>query len=250
MVWYSSLKDGNRIVVSKNGPYLVSGNMPLSIMVVTTNNEGVSWEWKQGKRFVTTPEYKLCRCGQSKEQPFCDDACKTNPFDGTETASRESYASRQETFEGPYFAMQDVGELCSHARFCMAAGTIWHLLKLNGEEARELVIREANNCPSGRLTLKSAKSGASAERKLTPSIGVVEDMGKGCSGPLWARGGIRIESEDGSQYETRNRVTLCRCGASTNKPFCNGNHKKVMFADGLTEFHSDLGRKPSGSRRS
>ena len=219
-----SLKDRGKIVVSKNGAYLVSDDIPLSTMVILTNEEGIPWEWKEKKPIVTTPEYKLCRCGQSKEKPFCDDGCKTIAFDGTETATRGPYASRAEEYDGPNLMLQDVGDLCSHARFCMARGKIWHLVKQDGQEARELVIREANNCPSGRLTIKNAKSGDRIEHQLTPSIVVVED-----NGPLWVRGGIRIESEDGTPYETRNRVTLCRCGASTNKPFCNGNHKKVKF---------------------
>ena len=231
-----SLKDGSKIVVSKDGPYLVSGGIPLSIRVILTNEEGIAWEWKKGELFVTKPEYRLCRCGRSKNNPFCDDNCTTVAFDGTETASRESYASQAEAYRGPNLVLLDAGALCSHARFCMAAGKVWNLVKLDGQEARDLVLREASNCPSGRLTVKDARSGDGVERELSPSIGVVEDTGKGCSGPLWVRGGIRIESEDGTPYERRNRVTLCRCGASTNKPFCNGNHRKVGFKDGLMEF--------------
>jgi hypothetical protein len=45
------------------------------------------------------------------------------------------------------------------------------------------------------------------EPKLAPSIGVVEDPALGCSGPLYVKGGIRIESENGLPYEVRNRVT-------------------------------------------
>ena len=48
------------------------------------------------------------------------------------------------------------------------------------------------------------------------------------------RGGIRIESSDGEAYETRNRVTLCRCGLSENKPFCDGSHASAAFQDGLS----------------
>jgi CDGSH-type Zn-finger protein len=51
--------------------------------------------------------------------------------------------------------------------------------------------------------------------------------------PIWVRGGICIESADGTPYEVRNRVTLCRCGASANKPFCDGQHAAVGFEDGL-----------------
>ncbi len=45
-----------------------------------------------------------------------------------------------------------------------------------------------------------------------------------------------MESENGIPYESRNRVTLCRCGASSNMPFCNGSHASIRFRDGLVEF--------------
>ena len=38
-----------------------------------------------------------------------------------------------------------------------------------------------------------------------------------------------IEGADGEAYEARNRVTLCRCGASNNKPFCDGKHVEINF---------------------
>ena len=40
-------------------------------------------------------------------------------------------------------------------------------------------------------------------------------------------------AEDGYRYEVRNRVTLCRCGASKIKPFCDGSHAAIKFKDGL-----------------
>ena len=51
-------------------------------------------------------------------------------------------------------------------------------------------------------------------------------------GPLWVRGGVRVDAADGEPYEVRNRVTLCRCGASENKPFCDGTHQDIGFRDG------------------
>ena len=53
------------------------------------------------------------------------------------------------------------------------------------------------------------------------------------SGPLWVRGGVPVVSADGYEYEVRNRVTLCRCGSSENKPFCDGSHASIGFTDGL-----------------
>lgn len=74
---------------------------------------------------------------------------------------------------------------------------------------------------------------ARSSRRSPSMIGVVEDPALGCSGPLWVRGGITVEAADGKPYEKRNRVTLCRCGASDNKPFCNGSHASMKFDDGL-----------------
>jgi CDGSH-type Zn-finger protein len=51
------------------------------------------------------------------------------------------------------------------------------------------------------------------------------------NGPLWVRGGVSVEAADGFEYEVRNRVTLCRCGQSNNKPFCDGSHWDVGFKD-------------------
>jgi CDGSH-type Zn-finger protein len=42
-------------------------------------------------------------------------------------------------------------------------------------------------------------------------------------------GGIPVETADGFTYEARNRQLLCRCGASLNKPFCDGSHRRVKF---------------------
>jgi CDGSH-type Zn-finger protein len=226
-----------KIVVSKDGPFIVSGNIPLTMQIITSDNEGFSWEWKQGKTFDTKSGYKLCRCGRSKTNPFCDDTHKKIRFHGKETASRTPLARQSKTFDGPTLTLNDAEQLCAFARFCDPGGKIWGLIgQTDNQEARELAIREANHCPAGRLVLHDKKTGNEIEPKIPPSIGVVEDPTLGCSGPLWVRGCIRIESENGIPYEVRNRVTLCRCGASNNMPFCNGSHASIRFRDGLVEY--------------
>jgi CDGSH-type Zn-finger protein len=226
-----------KIVICKDGPYLVTGNIPLSMQIITPNEEGLSWDWKEAKSFAAKEEYNLCRCGQSKDKPFCDNSHLKVKFDGTETASRRPYLRQAEVSDGPTMTLSDDEELCAFARFCDPGGKIWGLIgQTDDPEVRKLVIREANQCPSGRLVVNNKESGEEIEHKLPPSIGVVEDPALGCSGPLWVRGGIRIESADGTPHEVRNRVTLCRCGASVNKPFCNGSHASIRFRDGLVEF--------------
>jgi CDGSH-type Zn-finger protein len=226
-----------KIVVSKDGPYVVSGNVPLNIQIITPNEEGLSWEWKVAKSLKTGEEYSLCRCGHSKNKPFCDSSHEKVKFDGKETATRRPYVRQAQVFEGSTVLLSDAEELCAFARFCDPGGKIWGLLgQTEDPEVRKLVIREANYCPSGRLVVHDKKNQNLLENKLTPAISVVEDPALGCSGPLWVQGGIRIESENGTPYETRNKVTLCRCGVSINKPFCNGSHASIKFKDGLVEF--------------
>ncbi len=230
----------SKIVVSEDGPYIVSANIPLAMQIITPNEEGFSWDWKRGKTFDTKGNYRLCRCGRSKTKPFCDDTHKKIKFHGKETASRTPLARQSETFDGPTMTLNDVEQLCAFARFCDPGGKIWGLIEqTDNPEARELAIREANYCPAGRLVLHDKKTGKEIEHKLPPSIGVVEDPALVCSGPLWVRGGIRIESQNGIPYEVRNRVTLCRCGASNNMPFCNGSHASIKFNDRLVEFKEE-----------
>jgi CDGSH-type Zn-finger protein len=223
-----------RIVISENGPYLVYGDIPLSIQEIVPNEEGMSWDWKEGTKYKTESDYKLCRCGQSANKPFCDGTHEEFEFDGEETASRIPYARQAEHIAGQTLILSDQENLCAFARFCDPAGKIWGLIEqTNNSEARKLVIREAMHCPAGRLTLHDKQTRKEIEEPLSPAIGLVEDTALGCSGPLWVQGGIPIESADGKRYETRNRVTLCRCGASDNKPFCNGSHASMKFNDGL-----------------
>jgi CDGSH-type Zn-finger protein len=51
-----------KIVVTKDGPYEVSGDINLSMQIITPNKEGFSWDWKKAKTFETKEKYDLCRC--------------------------------------------------------------------------------------------------------------------------------------------------------------------------------------------
>jgi len=228
-----------RIRVTKNGPYRVEGSVPLAKQIIEPNERGESWDWREGERFEVTDTYSLCRCGGSANKPFCDGTHERNGFDGTETAERAPYWAQAQVIEGPEVTLTDVESLCAFARFCDARGQIWNLAERAGARAHELTEREAGHCPSGRLVTwrrtPDGKYEPSGEPVFEPSIGVVEDPQIGVSGPLWVRGGIPIEAADGSTYEVRNRVTLCRCGASQNKPFCDGSHASIGFTDEPTE---------------
>jgi CDGSH-type Zn-finger protein len=223
-----------KIAITNNGPYLVSGGVPLSVESIASDEAGDSLGYQAGRAFEVKEKYALCRCGRSSSKPFCDGTHAKEGFDGTETASRAGYAEQAGTIEGPTLVLDDAEALCSFGRFCDVAGTVWALAEQSDDpRAREKAIEEAHLCPSGRLTVRD-KAGIPLEPQFERSIRLLEDPVKACSGPIVVRGGIEIVSSDGTSYERRNRVTLCRCGASANKPFCDGSHAASGFVDGLS----------------
>jgi CDGSH-type Zn-finger protein len=218
-----------RIKVTENGPYLVSRGPALSEQIICQDAEGHCHGWRQGKSYEVPQTYTLCRCGLSKNKPFCDGSHYGAGFDGKEVADRKPFTAQSTELVGSELILSEVTSLCAEARFCQRAGDTWHLVKKSDDpDCRTIAIEEAKECPSGRIVLKD-KTGKDIEPKLSPSIGLIEDVPSGFSGPIWVRGGIPIESADGFEYERRNRVTLCRCGHSKNKPFCDGSHLEIKF---------------------
>jgi CDGSH-type Zn-finger protein len=217
--------DSMKITVAKNGPYIVTGSVPIVVAEICNDNEGYCRTWKIVDRYPVREECALCRCGHSENRPFCDGTHAKTRFNGTETAGNEPYLSHPEIIRGPELELTDYHGLCVHARFCMRAGGIWNLTEHSDiKEARDTAIEEACNCPSGRLVIRDLRSGELVEPVLEKSIVVIEYPAKGEHGPLWVRGGIPVVSADGKPYTVRNRVTLCRCGKSHNKTFCDGSH--------------------------
>jgi CDGSH-type Zn-finger protein len=217
--------DSMKITVTKNGPYIVTGGVPLIQMEICNDDEGNCRTWREVKRFPVEETYALCRCGHSENKPFCTGMHAKIGFDGTETAGNEPYLRHPRIIRGPELELLDYENLCVHARFCMRAGGIWGLTEQSDNpEAREIAIEEACNCPSGRLVMKDEETGKAIEPNLEKSIVIIEYPPRGEHGPLWVRGGIPVVSSDGKPYHIRNRLTLCRCGKSENKPFCDGSH--------------------------
>ncbi|VVB72584.1 Iron-binding zinc finger CDGSH type [uncultured archaeon] len=214
-----------KIKVSKNGPYLVSGNIPLAEHKMEFDDDGNPCKWLEGKKYPSQETRALCRCGGSKNKPFCDGTHAKTNFDGTEKASKKPYIGQCELIEGPDLLLTDAQHLCASARFCHRAGGTWNLtMQSDDPKAKKIAIEEAGDCPSGRLVAWDKNSGKEIEPELEPSIGVVFDDQSGTIGPLRVCGRIPVESADGTSYEVRNRVTLCRCGKSSNKPFCDSSH--------------------------
>ncbi|MCL1785826.1 MAG: CDGSH iron-sulfur domain-containing protein [Alphaproteobacteria bacterium] len=219
------------IRITKDGPYMLYGGTRISEKIILTDENGISIKYGDGKTFeIKSDPVALCRCGKSKNAPFCDGSHAAAKFDGTETAPFEPIM-RQDTAEvikGPQQSLLDNQRYCAFARFCDRGGRIWNLVMQGGDAANELAAQEANLCPAGRL-LMFTNDGTLMEEESAAQVHTIEDDGLKISGPLWIRGGIRVESADGKSYEVRQKQTLCRCGASGNKPFCNGAHASLRW---------------------
>jgi len=211
------------IKVTENGPYIVKGGIPLLRMFIETDSDDDPWKWLEVERYPLRETYALCRCGKSGNKPYCDGTHTKNQFNGVETADNELYLENVREYLGPELKLTDKRELCVKARFCVRDAGIWNLTVHSDRPGfKEIAIDEAANCPSGRLVVWD-KQGNMLEPDYEPSI-VVTEHEDGLPGPLWVRGDVEIESVDGLIYEKRNRVTLCRCGESQNKPLCDSSH--------------------------
>lgn len=213
-----------KIKVTKNGPYLINGDIPLYKSDIIIDFEEYPVKYGNNEKIDTGETYALCRCGHSKNKPFCDNTHLSIDFNGEEVASKNIYKESVRIFETEKFKLFDAPQICDHARFCTRAGGIHELIKKEDEKSGKIAMEEAELCPSGRLTLIEKENHESSEPYYEKEINVLYDTGKKKLAGIWVKGGIPIESVEGYEYEVRNRMSLCRCGKSDNKPFCDGSH--------------------------
>ena len=77
-------------------------------------------------------------------------------------------------------------------------------------------------CPSGALSYKLITS----ENEVTKAITKVEVK---TNGPLIVEGNLEVNKPDGTSEIRSKKTAFCRCGASSNKPFCDGSHTRIDF---------------------
>jgi len=180
-----------------------------------------------GEACATVRGVALCRCGGSKNKPFCDGTHTAIGFSDRNTADpgkdeRKSYAGKRIT-------VLDNRALCAHAGFCTDElesvfrqhDEPW--IAADGAEAEE-IIATIRKCPSGALSY--AIDGVEADAPERPPMVTVTD-----NGPYAVTGGIELMGAKFGQGGSTEHYTLCRCGASKNKPFCDGSHWNVGFRD-------------------
>lgn len=232
----SDNKSREKITILMDGPYEVPKSVPLNQAIMRCDESGASTAWEKGREYKCDDGeavYHLCRCGHSKNKPYCDGSHEDAGFCGRERHDQPAYADAAELQRGGGVDMLDAESLCVGARFCDVGKRVWNYVDQSDDpECKEMAIREACSCPGGRLTIVD-KKGKLLEPNLPKEVSAVEDSYNDFRGPIWVKGGIPVEDQKGHKYEVRNRVALCRCGESSNQPYCDGSHYNCEHMRGV-----------------
>ena len=173
------------------------------------------------------PAMSLCRCGGSADKPFCDGTHSKIGFSSEKQQGRVE--DKQENYGGREITIHDNRGLCAHAGHCTDGHPAvfrmkqepWIAPDAAGREDIAAVIRK---CPSGALSY-SIDGVEHRDWEGKPAIFVSPD------GPYLVTGGPELRDTAWGEGASREHYTLCRCGASKNKPFCDGSHWRIGFKD-------------------
>ena len=219
-------KEKPKILPLLNGPYYLINDMEPKIIENLQDSKG--------EPLSTIRGVSLCRCGASKNKPFCDGTHGTIGFssENKDNAIEQTIKDKRKNYVGKRITIHDNRKICSHAAECVNnLQSVFNLNArpwINPDAAKiEEIINTVRKCPSGALSysLDGVEYRDQNERK--PLVMVSKD------GPYLITGGIdligdNIQFAEGSSKE---HYTLCRCGASNNKPFCDGMHRTINFKD-------------------
>lgn len=207
-----------QINCAENGPYLLKGDEANSISLTLSGKDGDS--------VTRVTAGALCRCGKSSNKPFCDGSHKKIGFSGASEA--DGSRDRRDSYAGMGITIYDNRGLCAHAGICTDnLASVFRMgqepwIDADGASASE-IIALVEKCPSGALGY-SIDNKEYEDTDVSPGIRVIPD------GP-YAVHAIELAGQEFGEGVSSSRYTLCRCGASKNKPFCDGSHWDVGFKD-------------------
>jgi CDGSH-type Zn-finger protein len=228
----NQLKEKPKILALRNGPYYLLNDMKPKIVENLQNSKA--------EPLSTMLGVALCRCGASKNKPFCDGTHGTIGFSSenkvTATASdndkKNIIKDKRKSYVGKKITIHDNRKICSHAAECVNNSP--SVFKINerpwidsdGATVEE-IINTVTKCPSGALSYSINGVEYRDQDDRRPMVTVSRD------GPFVVTGGVELIADNiqFAEGSSREHYTLCRCGASENKPFCDGMHRAINFRD-------------------
>jgi uncharacterized Fe-S cluster protein YjdI len=121
-------------------------------------------------------------------------------------------------------------DLCIHSKICWTElrevfdPFVKPWIKPEGSTT-DRIIQQVKKCPSGALSYYM-NSDEGVERVDIDAETIIEASK---DGPLLVYGNVSIKNSAGELTKKSNVTAFCRCGASNNKPFCDGSHRKIEF---------------------
>ena len=172
--------------------------------------------------------FALCRCGGSANKPFCDGAHKSNGF--SDIRETDKPLDKERVYEGNGVNIRDNRTICCHNATCTstlpAAFEVGRSPWIDAKGAtKEEIAALVRKCPSGALSYEADGQVVRDFTDRDPRIRIERD------GPILVEGSVTIEVEDNLQPPSKEHFALCRCGASKNKPYCDGAHWAIKFRD-------------------
>ena len=208
-----------KIACLANGPYYLLNDMTAAPV---PNLRRAS-----GEPCATVRGVALCRCGGSKNKPFCDGTHGTIGFSDRRLA--DGSLDRRESYADKHITIHDNRQLCAHAGFC--TDRLASVFRMGSEPwidpdgaAVQEIVATIRKCPSGALSY-SIDGVEHRDQEREAAVTVTDH------GPYAVTGGVELLGVPFGQEASREHYTLCRCGASKNKPFCDGSHWQVEFRD-------------------
>ena len=205
--------DNVSIEVLEDGPLIVDN------LTTLTNADG--------RQLKVSDKIALCRCGHSSSKPFCDGTHRKIGFSG----KRETNASlsKEELYEGKEVTIHDNRTICCHAGECVSnLGSVFNINSspwINPDNATvNEVINVVKKCPSGALSY-SIKGVQTRDFDRDLEVKITRN------GPYHVVGNVGINVSEDLNPPSREHYSLCRCGASKNKPYCDGSHVGINFSD-------------------
>lgn len=180
-----------------------------------------------GEPCTTITGVALCRCRGSNNKPFCDGTHGKNGF--TDKKLMDGKLDKRDTYAGKQISIHDNRGICAHAGYCSdnlsavfkLSEELW--INPDGAIARD-IINTIKKCLSGALSY-TIDNVEHRDQDRAPMVTVTKD------GPYAVTGGIGLVDQLQGEGASIEHYTLCRCGGSKNKPFCDGTHWHIGFKD-------------------